>query len=743
MAALFIRSAVPRRICHTTTFHKPLPLTLSLTKDGTLCVLETAKNSLSTIHNESDLLLPTKAASDDFCPHSGTLLKDAPKNSEQFNLKSQKLHTLPQREVNDNCSQIFARKVKWQEKVTNGSFVKPPAPPLGLPVRLRSAPGEGGTAHVSSYPTMPAVSPRRAHFHSSASAAVTFKSRIQTQVPKVNFFDYAMDLDDIPGKESHNCIIDGLSDWKMTFGEAKAKSERLGRAMLARGYRPGDIVAIISPNCIEFVLTMLGCAYAGITVTLMNPLDVQQHHYQLLHTNAKAIFVFPLLARNVAKVVKELPPNQVQDVFLYGFPFTHRTIIESYRRLFIRHVNSSYFSVLLRAGNPGLSATFKRPEVDPEQDALVLPFSSGTTGSPKAVIQTHASMVGYVDTIYRHPVFQKMALEENYSFNTLMLLPFFHIFGFGMLGMSLKFGATAVTLPRFQPQLFLSRIQKYQPRGLAVVPPLVKFMAYHPLVDKYDTSSIRMLFSGAAPLSKVDADNVMLRYPHMKVEQGLGMTEGAVSCTASLENDSPLMSVGRLLPNGEAKVLDVETREELDHNEVGEIALRSPSVMKGYFKNPSATAETFFTDDEGKQWLLTGDIGYFDEYDNLNLVDRIKEMIKYKGHQVSPVQMEQTVKQLADVADVAIVGVEDDVAGEVPLAFVIKAKTSLLSDTELISKVTEHVSANMNAYHAVRGGVVVLPDNGILRSLAGKILRRQMKEKIPPELKKRRARARN
>jgi len=557
--------------------------------------------------------------------------------------------------------------------------------------------------------------------------SVIFKSPIEIDIPKTDFFDYV--LGDISGVEEKPALTDGLTGRTLTYAEIKLKSARLGQSMMERGYRRGDVVAIMSPNVIEYVLTFFGCAYVGITVTLLNPLETPTViRSQLFETNAKALFVFPMFAQNAVQITKNMPA--IRDVFLYGMPFVNNRLVEIYRRTIIRNVTTSYFSVLLRTPTPGPNTPvsrepFQRPYVDPENDVLMLPFSSGTTGRPKGVIHTHSTAIAFVDVIVQNPPLVDMYMEDvaqGLESSNLALLPFFHIFGFAMISMCFRFRGRNVTNLRYNRKLFLRTIQKYKIRGIPVVPPLLDFMAQHPLVEKYDLSSVRLVFCGAAPLSKGSADLVMSKFPNIKVEQGYGMTEGLVSGT--LDPSCPYASAGRLLPNTQAKILDIATGNELDHNEVGELVIHTPSMMKGYWMNPIATEESFIFDSDGKRWLKTGDIGYFDDTNTIYLVDRIKEMIKFKGHQVSPVEVELEIRNIPGVVDAAVVGIAEPSAGEVPLAFVVKAPNYDVTE----KTVKDHIRQRMTTYNELRGGVFFIDAKpGIPRSVAGKIQRKELK----------------
>jgi len=568
----------------------------------------------------------------------------------------------------------------------------------------------------------------RRRFHASVSQAVVFKSKYQIEVPKQDFFSYV--LGDIKGHEDAVALVCGLTGRKYTYEKLKDYCIRVGVSMLERGYRKGDVIAIYSPNVPEYVFTILGCASVGITVTMVNPLaNLTEITYQLENTKARALFVFPMFAQNAYNAKKDVP--RIRDIFLYGMPFVVNPALDLYRRMFQALGGTGdqrpvwLFNELIRPSK-GPRGFIRSPwftedvNFEPEKDVLILPFSSGTTGLPKGVVHSHQTMIAYADLNFQHPGVQDLSRRENNHFNTLALLPLFHIFGFATQMTGLKFRGTVVHNPRFQPKLFLRTIQKYKITFIPVVPPLVNFLARHPEVDNYNVSSVRVLFCGGAPLSKASADAAMTRLPDLEVVQALGMTEGLVSCT--IDEGVPHTSVGQLFPSTELKILDVDTQEERGYNEAGEILVSGPSTMVGYYNNPEATAKSFYYEEDGKKWMYTGDVGYVDENHNLYLVDRIKEMIKYKGHQVSPVEVEQCICQMDQVADAAVIGLPDEDAGELPLAFVVLKDGVSCS----IADVMNYVKEKMTTFNQLKGGVIFTDQ--IPRSIAGKIQRRDLKK---------------
>jgi len=356
--------------------------------------------------------------------------------------------------------------------------------------------------------------------------------------------------------------------------------------------------------------------------------------------------------------------------------------------------------------------------IDPRNDLVALPYSSGTTGLAKGVMLTHRNLVANMC--------QMDGLDYFHQDDILLcVLPLFHIYGLVVvLNMGLHLGATIVMMPRFDLDQFLGLIQKYRVTLSHIVPPIVLKLAKDPVVDNYDLSSLKTIFSGAAPLGPELTRDCIKRIG-CSVRQGYGMTE-----TSPVTHSSPadptktkLGSVGPPAPNTECKLVDPVTGEELGPLEEGEVCVRGPQIMRGYLNNPEATAHTIDAD----EWLHTGDIGYADEDGHCFIVDRVKELIKYKGFQVAPAELEAILLTHPSVADTAVIPCPDDEAGEVPKAFVVLKQD--VSAEELMRFVAEQV-----APHKKIREVEFIEQ--IPKSLSGKILRRVLVEK---ERAKRRA----
>jgi len=374
----------------------------------------------------------------------------------------------------------------------------------------------------------------------------------------------------------------------------------------------------------------------------------------------------------------------------------------------------------------GADAPSVQIDVDPANDLVTLPYSSGTTGLPKGVMLTHRNLVANVAQT-------RTLIDLQPEERIIAVLPFFHIYGLTVLmNQGLQWGGTVVTLPRFDLEDFLRTIQDHKITRAFVAPPILVALAKHPLVDQYDLSSLTSILSGAAPLDESLAQAVEQRLRKgaadgVTVAQGYGMTElSPVSHTTpdagheppGAEGQAvPKGSVGYAIPNTECRLVDPATGEDAADGERGELWIRGPQVMKGYLNNEEATRST--VDAEG--WLHTGDVAVVDELGRYTVVDRVKELIKYKGYQVAPAELEAVLLGHPEIADAAVIGVPEKETGEeLPKAFVVRAPGSELTEQAVMDYMAEKVAPHKK----IRAVEFI---ETVPKSAAGKILRKDLK----------------
>jgi acyl-CoA synthetase (AMP-forming)/AMP-acid ligase II len=479
-------------------------------------------------------------------------------------------------------------------------------------------------------------------------------------------------------------LVDAASGRTLGYRQLAAGVERAAAGLAARGFANGDVLAPYSPNLPEYALAAYGAMAAGGVVTAANPLlTTEELAGQLADAEARLLVtVPPFLDRALAAAEKA----GVQEVLVFGEA----------------EGATPFRELLTHAGAPA------RPALDPDRDVAALPYSSGTTGLPKGVELTHANLVTNVRQAQAVLGFR----EDDV---VLAVAPFFHAIGFNIiLHGSLAAGATVVTLARFDLEGFLRAIQEHRATFTIVVPPIALALAGHPLVESFDLSSLRMLGVGGAPLGASVEQRCAERLGCVTA-QGFGMTEAAALIAVGPVQQPRRGSAGKLVPNTEARIVDPESGADLGPGRTGELWVRGPQLMRGYHHRPEATAHTIDADG----WLHTGDLCYLDEDGYLYVVDRLKELIKYKGYQVAPAELEHLLLTHPAVADAAVVPRPDPEAGEVPVAHV--ALRGPATAEELLAYVAERVAP----YKRVRA--VRLTDS-VPRSPSGKLLRRVLVE---------------
>ena len=471
-------------------------------------------------------------------------------------------------------------------------------------------------------------------------------------------------------------LIDGPSGREMTAGSLEDGIRRLAGGLKARGIGKGDVVAVLAPNIPDYAVVFHGAAFAGATVTTINPsYTVPEVAHQLEDSGARLLVtVSPFLdtAQTAAGDVEIVVIGEAEGV--------------------------TPLAALM--GEP-LAA---QVPVDAAVDVAVLPYSSGTTGLPKGVRLTHRNLVANVD--------QSLAVigcepgEWSVGF-----LPFFHIYGQTVLmNMHLAAGAGVITMPRFDLELFLTLVAKYRTPTLFCAPPVAVALAKHPMVANFDLAHVERFFSGAAPLGGEVGDAVAARIGCLSV-QGYGMTEMSPVSHATPRGAARKGSVGVTLPSTETRIV-VEGRD-VGVGEPGELWVRGPQVMAGYHNRPEATVATLTEDG----WLKTGDQAEVDADGYVFIRDRLKELIKVKGFQVAPAEVEAALLTSPMVKDAAVKGVPDEEAGEVPVAFVVPAEGAEEA------AIRAHLAGQLAHYKLPKRITFI---EAIPKSASGKILRRML-----------------
>jgi len=524
------------------------------------------------------------------------------------------------------------------------------------------------------------------------------------EIPDVSLYDYLFGTIDEADLD-RTALIDSKSGSTTTYRQLVGQIDAAAGALAARGVGVGDVVAILSPNVPAFATVFHGVLRAGATATTVNALfTAPEVAKQLRDSKARTIITISALAPAALEAAKEV-----------GLPDAEVIILDGEGQAVSGHPNAAD---LLGAGLSAPDVSF-----DPATHIAVLPYSSGTTGNPKGVMLSHRNLVANVAQI--RPL-QGLTPDDV----VLAVLPFFHIYGMTvLLNASLGARAQLLVMPRFDLVEFLESVQTHKITFAYIAPPVAVALAKHPIIDNYDLSSLHTMLSGAAPLDE-ELGNAVAARLDLTMLQGFGMSETS-PVTHLIPFDrgektrgtvAPLSSVGWAVPNTENRIVDPGTGEDValpaeGASEPGELWVKGPNIMVGYLNNEAATAETIDADG----WLHTGDMATVDAAGCVTIVDRLKELIKYKGYQVPPAELEALLLTHPDIADVAVVGSHDADGEEVPKAFVVVQEGKTLTEDEVIAFTAERVAP----YKKVRQ-VEFIP--AIPKSASGKILRKDLRK---------------
>ncbi|KAK2581707.1 hypothetical protein KPH14_002193 [Odynerus spinipes] len=493
---------------------------------------------------------------------------------------------------------------------------------------------------------------------------------------------------------------------EQTFQQILNASKKLAIYLNNIGLKVDDCVAICSENNTEFCIPVCAALYLGVTICPLNPMYLERElHHTLTISKPKYIFTSSMTVNVLEKVIKQLS-------------WTPKLITLSATV----HNNIPNMKDLISDISIQESNDFRTCKIDVNNNIAAILCSSGTTGLPKGVMLTNKNLLAVIKHV-SDPVIGLMHKDSV----VLNLLPYFHAYSFCVSLVGLIVGAKSIILARFDEKTFLHTIEKYKIETLTLVPPLMVFLAKHPFVDRYDLSSVNTIWCGAASLPEEIQKAVAKRLNVSNIKQGYGLTETTLAVLRSPPGVSKYGSVGMVAPDTLAKVIPIDEPDSgkaLGPNCRGELCFKGDLIMKGYRDDKKSTESII--DKDG--WLHTGDVGYYDEDGFFYIVDRLKELIKYKGFQVPPAELEAILLTCPGIKDAAVVGLPNEEAGELPFAFVVKQDRSKITEDDIFKYVNERVSSHKR----LRGGIQFVHD--IPKNASGKILRRVLRDMLKSKL---------
>ncbi|XP_039026635.1 4-coumarate--CoA ligase-like 5 [Hibiscus syriacus] len=520
-----------------------------------------------------------------------------------------------------------------------------------------------------------------------------YSKRTPVPLPSNRSLDITTFLSSYP-HHGKTAFVEATSGRQLSFSELWEAVDSVSTCLSGLGIRRGDVVLIIAPNSIFFPVVCLSVMHIGAIITTGNPLNTPRE-ISLQMDDSKPVLVF-----TTGQLVPKLAGSSIPVVLVDDEPVTTEATGQ------VEIVTT--IDKMMKKGTTDQIRVRDRVYQD---DAATLLYSSGTTGASKGVISSHRNLIALVQA------YSGLSTPEEIHICTV---PMFHIYGFGAFAIGkLGNGTKVVILSKFDMNEMLSAVEKYRATCLPLVPPILLALVKDAdeIRKKYDLSSLQTLVCGGAPLSKDLIDRFLEKFPTVDIRQGYALTE-ATGFGASMlteEESRKYDSVGLLSPSLEAKIVDPETGNALKVNQRGELWLRGPSIMKGYLNNAEATAAT--VDSEG--WLKTGDLCYIDDDGFLHLVDRLKELIKYKGFQVPPAELEALLLSHPHISDAAVIPFPDEEVGEYPMAYVIRKSSCNISEAEVIDFISKQVAP----YKRIRKVAFV---TSIPKNPSGKILRREL-----------------
>lgn len=489
-------------------------------------------------------------------------------------------------------------------------------------------------------------------------------------------------------------VIDGERTY--TYQQFDHYSDRFAAALARLGVSKGDRVSILAPNCVEFEIAFFGITRVGAIATTINYGYREREIAHQINDSGTSTLVVHETLLEMADAARDATPNLKRQIVIK--PTSEDA--------------DSFWGLLENAPRTPPSVS-----INPMQDLAALPYSSGTTGLQKGVMLTHFNLTSNIAQLIGRSGEESAMREEDVL---LVHLPLFHIYGLNLLmtGM-IGSGGTQVMMGRFDMDEFLGLLSRHRVTQMYTVPPVGLGLTQYPGVANTDLSALRLGLIGAAPLS-ADMQQRVSDVVRAPIIQGYGLTE--TSPLANVDFVEPEFarhgSVGPAVSDTEEKVVDLdEGTKELAPGEIGELLIRGPQVMKGYYNNDAATAETITEDG----WLHTGDIVRMDEDGYVWILDRKKELIKYKGFQVAPAELEGLLLEHPAVADAAVIGKADVESGEIPKAFVVRKPDTEISGDDIMG----FVASKIATFKRIREVEFI---DAIPKNPSGKILRRILVE---------------
>ncbi|TQE07496.1 hypothetical protein C1H46_006816 [Malus baccata] len=528
-----------------------------------------------------------------------------------------------------------------------------------------------------------------------SSNSVFYSKRKAITLPPSDYLDITTFI----SSQAHRgnvAFIDGSTGQQLTYVQLWTAVDSVASSLSDMGIRKGHVILLLSPNSIFFPVVCLAVMSLGAIITTTNPLNTTREITKQMADSK------PVLAFTTRQLIPKLAgPKPLPIVLIDGeinTPVSNKNIV------------STLGKMMANEKRDGL----KSREVINQDDTATLLYSSGTTGASKGVVSSHRNLIAMVQSAKGW-----LYLDDTHQ-TFLCTIPMFHIFGLAVFAAGLlSLGSTIVVLSKFEMHDMLLAIQKNRVSYVPVVPPILVALinAADQVKAKYDLSSLRWVLSGGAPLSKEVTEGFLDKYPMVTILQGYGLTEsaGVGASTESLEESRKYGTAGLLSASMEAMIVDRDSGNPLPANKTGELWLKGPSIMKGYFNNAKATASTL----DSKGWLRTGDLCYIDEDGFIFVVDRLKELIKYNGYQVPPADLEALLLTHPEIVDAAVIPFPDEKVGQYPMAYVVRKAGSSLTE----SGVMEFVGKQVAPYKRIRRVAFI---DSVPKNPSGKILRKDL-----------------